>query len=287
MRSIVISDGQNLMDVAVRYYGAAEGIFQLIQDNDHILNINHSFLPGDVVLIDDARTIDVGVTSFFDSLTNNVINTGQEVLVELLIQRGWDSNLENFFFYETNFNADGIDTHDPEIVGNVTRFLFESGAEVTGGQLNTLGSSEGLYGQRQYVGVEVVGFEHISAIRMRQDSIVGEVRLDVLPNLTEADLAFNQIESITVGEWVNQQDVVVELRDNQLNTQAQAQLVQDIATKFNGTTSNLKVGLFNQKNALGEYYLPDSATVQLAVDLYNNHGIEIYLPSALATVTIG
>ena len=80
---------------------------------------------------------------------------------------------------------------------------------------------------------------------------------------------------------------VIELRNNQLSTAAQAQLVQDIANRFNGISSDLKIGLFNQTDDQGNPEPPDTATMELALQLYNDYGIEVRLPIVQATIQLG
>lgn len=50
MNRLVISEGQDLIDIAVMLYGSAESVFKLIDDNsDLITSINYELLAGDVI----------------------------------------------------------------------------------------------------------------------------------------------------------------------------------------------------------------------------------------------
>ncbi|MGB0522396.1 MAG: hypothetical protein ACPGJS_05520 [Flammeovirgaceae bacterium] len=286
MATITISEGQNLLDIAVRHYGSAEGVFQLIADNAQIENLNHTFVAGDQVIISDNSALQSGTVNYFNDTLIASINTGQTILLEQQIAKGWDSGLTNTFFFETNYAFDEGDTFDPEFIGDGIQFLFDTGVTIGGNALTIDGQLTGLFGRRQFIGLEVASLSNIQAVNLRNDSIVGEIRLDVLPNLQSADLAFNAIESITVGDWVNTDNVVIELRDNRLNTAAQAAIVQEVANRYSGSSTGLKIGLLNQTDGFGNTYIPDNETIQLATDLYNNHGIEIHLPAALVTVSV-
>ncbi|MGB0522393.1 MAG: hypothetical protein ACPGJS_05505 [Flammeovirgaceae bacterium] len=74
MKTITISKGQNLLDIAIWQYGSAEGVFQLLQDNPQIANLNHIFTPGEQVLIDETQAIREDVVAFWDDV-DLAINT--------------------------------------------------------------------------------------------------------------------------------------------------------------------------------------------------------------------
>lgn len=204
-----------------------------------------------------------------------------------LIGNDWQAStygqaIEAIFWFDTQFQA-GADRFNPSLaLSGTAKWSFANGACLYGNAIDSDGMAEGLNGSNQQVIVNAeTSAEGITATYFRACAISGELRLDLLPNLQLADLALNQIESVSVGEWVNKSGVVIELRNNQLTAEAQHQLVDEIANRFVGASSDLKLGLFNQAEP------PNQETVRLAVDLYNEYGIEIRLPAVQANLTIG
>ncbi|MGB0521404.1 MAG: hypothetical protein ACPGJS_00520 [Flammeovirgaceae bacterium] len=189
--------------------------------------------------------------------------------------------IEAIFWFNTTFQA-GAGRFDPSMVftGNAS-WNFTNGISLVGNAIDTDGIAEGLNGNSQLITIDSeTPAEGITELHFRDNSIAGTLRLDLLPNLQTGDFALNQIQSVTVGEWVNKAGVVIELRNNQLSALAQRQLLEDIANRFVGTSSDLKLGLFNQAEA------PDETTMKLAVELYTNYGMEIRLPAVETRLTI-
>jgi hypothetical protein len=74
MRTIIISEGQNLVDVAIRYYGETSGLFALLADNPD-LNLNSALAAGQKLMIDESKAINSQVIRYFDT-QGKQINTG-------------------------------------------------------------------------------------------------------------------------------------------------------------------------------------------------------------------
>jgi|GEM_PF-3378210 len=74
MRTIIISEGQNIIDIAIRYYGETSGIFALIADNPD-LNLNSTLAAGQMLMIDETKAINSQIIRYFDS-QGKQINTG-------------------------------------------------------------------------------------------------------------------------------------------------------------------------------------------------------------------
>jgi len=72
-----ILDDQNIFDVAIQQTGSAEGVFDIIAQNDDITSLDHVFQFGDVILIDDTNPRDKFVLDFYN--TNGVVpSSGEE-----------------------------------------------------------------------------------------------------------------------------------------------------------------------------------------------------------------
>jgi hypothetical protein len=82
MKNIVVSDGQNLLDITIRYYGTTEGLFLFLSDNPE-LNINTTLYAGQVVRVRNIAELPIGseakreIVRYFDNL-NYTINTGDD-----------------------------------------------------------------------------------------------------------------------------------------------------------------------------------------------------------------
>lgn len=78
MREAIVSEGQNILDLAVQYYGNIEAVFDLIDDNpDVIVNLDYVAKAGDKILIDETKIINKDVVKYFTD-KNIRINNGQE-----------------------------------------------------------------------------------------------------------------------------------------------------------------------------------------------------------------
>jgi hypothetical protein len=75
MKTIMISEGQNLFDLALQQYGSIEGIFWIIEDNITVVNsIDASLVAGMVLNIRDA-VIDSEVINYYER-NKTQVNTG-------------------------------------------------------------------------------------------------------------------------------------------------------------------------------------------------------------------
>lgn len=55
MVNIVVQNSQNMFDIALRYYGSVEGVFQVASDND--LSVTDDIVPGQVLKIDSDKIV--------------------------------------------------------------------------------------------------------------------------------------------------------------------------------------------------------------------------------------
>ena len=183
------------------------------------------------------------------------------------------------FWLQSRFAPNGSDTFDPEIVFTGDgKFRFANLVEEDGNSISIDGIAQGLNGNLQTIAFDSdTGATGITELRFRDDAISGKAQLHLLPNLVTADLALNQIEEVTVGSWVNNANVVIELRNNQISPQSQEQFLEDILSNLSVSSSNMKIGILNQSDGNGNVYLPTQGAIDLAVLLYQAFGIEIYI----------
>lgn len=64
-RTITVVDGQSVYDLAVQYYGANDGVKQLILDNPDKVNYYDRIAAGTELIIDDEKIIDKKVVAYF------------------------------------------------------------------------------------------------------------------------------------------------------------------------------------------------------------------------------
>jgi hypothetical protein len=76
MRTIIINEGQNIIDVAVRFYGDATAVFQLLNDNP-LLEMDSVLMAGMPLLIDESKVVNPEVVRYFTAL-GQIVNTGDE-----------------------------------------------------------------------------------------------------------------------------------------------------------------------------------------------------------------
>jgi hypothetical protein len=175
------------------------------------------------------------------------------------------------FWFKTKKNG----TLNTEIVftGDAS-WLLADGRTFLGNSI----SATGLDGYEQTVTIDSeTAALGISELYLRNQNISGEVRLDLLGGLKVADLALNEIETITVGDWANQQGVLIELRDNNISPEAQEALLIALSNKIAIDSSNLKIGLMNQSDGQGGHFLPNANAIALAKEIYERTGAEVWL----------
>lgn len=77
MKTVVVSEGQNIIDLAVQHYGNVEAVFDLIDDNpDTVVNMDYVAKAGDTLQIDEDKIINKDVVKYFTD-KNIRINNGQ------------------------------------------------------------------------------------------------------------------------------------------------------------------------------------------------------------------
>lgn len=52
MRTVIATDRQSIVDIAIQYYGSAAGLIDLCQDNGW--ELDHDLQPGDSILLQDS-----------------------------------------------------------------------------------------------------------------------------------------------------------------------------------------------------------------------------------------
>ncbi|GAA4825642.1 LamG-like jellyroll fold domain-containing protein [Algivirga pacifica] len=77
-KRITITEGQNLIDLAITYYGTAEAVSQLIADNPSV-SINQVMRAGDSLIIDTDNVVNDNIVSYLASNKTRV-NTGDVIL---------------------------------------------------------------------------------------------------------------------------------------------------------------------------------------------------------------
>jgi hypothetical protein len=75
---VVVSEGQNIIDLAIQMYGSVDGIFQLMNDNQ-IQNVNIALQTGIVLKFDKTQIIDPDVLKVYNK-KGVIVNTGDNPL---------------------------------------------------------------------------------------------------------------------------------------------------------------------------------------------------------------
>jgi hypothetical protein len=77
MTKCKVSDGQNLLDICLQYYGSIEALPDLCDANK--LNMDSVLTTGQVLLLDDALVRDQEVVNYYaEVLGNYQVNTGDD-----------------------------------------------------------------------------------------------------------------------------------------------------------------------------------------------------------------
>lgn len=76
MKVITVKAGQNIIDIALTYYGDVAGMF-LLFDLNAGLNINSTLAAGQILKINESLIINTEVVRYFQQLGTEV-NTGDE-----------------------------------------------------------------------------------------------------------------------------------------------------------------------------------------------------------------
>lgn len=75
MESIQVKDGQNIIDIALQYYGSAEAVFDLAFDNN--LSLSEALAPGRILIIDPVKIVRNDIVQYYKN-NNIIIATGNE-----------------------------------------------------------------------------------------------------------------------------------------------------------------------------------------------------------------
>ena len=73
MKTIRVREGQNIIDIALQYYGDVEGASNLIQDNN--LSLTDALEAGTILHIDEQNLMDELITEYYDN-NSVIVNTG-------------------------------------------------------------------------------------------------------------------------------------------------------------------------------------------------------------------
>jgi hypothetical protein len=79
MKEITVKEGQNLMDIALQYYGSVEATRQVIFDNPKIAEDNFYLHSGQILLIDVNKIVNKEIVGYYESLAYEV-NTGGDLI---------------------------------------------------------------------------------------------------------------------------------------------------------------------------------------------------------------
>jgi len=73
MKTISVSQGQNMLDVSIQEYGSIAAVMQLCMDNN--IPIDYQLKGGETLLIDESKIIDPRIVKYFKDRKQKV-NTG-------------------------------------------------------------------------------------------------------------------------------------------------------------------------------------------------------------------
>lgn len=79
MRKIIVKANQNLSDLAMRYYGAQAGVFQLVHDNPQFEAIDEYVSAGEEVLIEESKVIRPDIVAYYEANGYDV-GTGDDII---------------------------------------------------------------------------------------------------------------------------------------------------------------------------------------------------------------
>ncbi len=74
---IIVQEGQNLVDVALQYYGDAGAVVSLLADNPQLESLDRFLKSGDIINIDSTKVIAPSVTVFYKR-QEHFVNTGDD-----------------------------------------------------------------------------------------------------------------------------------------------------------------------------------------------------------------
>ncbi len=74
---IIVQEGQNLVDIALQYYGDVSGVFQLLANNPELDNLDAVLYSGQKLLIDGAKAVAPSVVVYYRR-KEHYVNTGDD-----------------------------------------------------------------------------------------------------------------------------------------------------------------------------------------------------------------
>ena len=77
MTTIIVQEGQNLIDIALQYYGDTAGVVQLLADNEALENLDSVLKSGQTLLIDSTKVVAPSVAVYYKRQEHSV-NTGDD-----------------------------------------------------------------------------------------------------------------------------------------------------------------------------------------------------------------
>lgn len=89
---VTVIQGQSLVDVAMRVYGSAEGVFALAEENG--LSVTDEIFPGQVLSYEPANVIEKSVSDYYDA--NGVSPVTAFVNPERVFDETFDSTFKSF-----------------------------------------------------------------------------------------------------------------------------------------------------------------------------------------------
>ncbi len=72
MQAIIVKEGQNIFDIALQYYGAAEGVVKLLEDNQS-LSLESVLVSGMVLMINQEPDKQA-IVDYYEKFKHSVIS---------------------------------------------------------------------------------------------------------------------------------------------------------------------------------------------------------------------
>ena len=88
MTQLIVQDGQNLPDIALQCYGAAEMVLQILEDNPWLQTIDSAIRSGDVLLINPDKVVNQSVVDFYKKI-GHTVNTGEDAIAFAAFSDGY------------------------------------------------------------------------------------------------------------------------------------------------------------------------------------------------------
>ncbi|MEO1053906.1 MAG: LysM domain-containing protein [Bacteroidota bacterium] len=78
MATIKVTEGQNIVDIALQFYGSVDALVQLAQDNN--LSVSSTLVPGQEIFINEAEIDNFQLVDFFGK-NGIIVTTGEDLVV--------------------------------------------------------------------------------------------------------------------------------------------------------------------------------------------------------------